>query len=145
MGTLIDQEDLVQGYTYIESAHACLGIGTLKKVVIRAGHHPKMRLMVSTSAALLATAQGPTEEASFSISIVHSTSGGVFDVVHSNGFIAGRSASTTSAGAIAPFAATATTDDPVFEANEDVCLQQSTAAGNAAAANLVVLKFEEIR
>ena len=144
MSSNIDLDELPAGYTHIESVHACLGIGTLKKVVIKGGRHPKMRLIISPSAALLATAQGPTEEASFSQSIVHNTSGGVFDVVHSNGLIAGRAASTTSAGAIAPFAAVATSDEPVFEASEDVCLQQSTAAGNAAAANMVVLKFEVV-
>ena len=144
MATLIDQDELIAGYTHIETVAAILGVGTLQKTVIKGGHHPKMRLLISDSAALLATAQGPTEEASFSVSIVHNTSGAVFDVLHKDGTIAGRAASTTSAGAIAPFAAVATTDETIFEANEDVVLQSSTAAGNAAAGNLAVLKFEVV-
>ena len=140
----VEQEDLQPGYTIIEHVAAILGVGTLQKTVIQGGHHPKMRLLISDSAALLATAQGPTEEASYSVSIVHATGGAVLDVVHKDGSIAGRAASTTSAGAIAPFAAVATTDEPTFEADEDVCILPSTAGGAATAANLFVLKFEVV-
>ena len=142
MVTLVEQYEIFAGYGFIESVTALLGVGTLKKVIIRGGHHPKMRLKVAPAATLLASGAGPSDEYSFSVSIVHSTSGAVFDVVHSDGVIAARAASTTSAGAIAPFAYSASTNEPVFEAWEDVCIMPQTASGNAAAANLAVLKFE---
>lgn len=133
-----------KGYTLIQSTHAILGTGTDRITVIKGGSHPKMRLLVKDNSTVMNDGEGLTGEYSFSLHTAHNTSAAVLDVVHKDGSVAGRSVTSTAVNELNPFAPVATTDEPIFEADEDVCLVPSTVAGNAADASLVVLKFEVV-
>ena len=144
MGSKAEQDDLFEGYTHIESVSHILGIGTLKKVVIKGGHHPKMRLLTAEASTLLITATGPTAEASFAACLTFGTPGHQLECIHKNGVVAGETIAATALGAT-PFIMSDSTyiDADIFEADEDVILQAATASG-ATNVSLVVLKFEVV-
>lgn len=140
----VEQSDLPVGYTIIESIHAILGTGTARVVAIRGGDHPKMRLLVKNANTEMVSGSGLSGAYSFALSRVSTTGGEIFTVSHKDGSVAGQTAAETEVNEIYPFAPAATTDEPTFEADEDVILTPSTACGNAADAALVVLKFEVV-
>lgn len=144
MGSKVEVSDIEPGYTHIESVSHILGIGTLKKVVIKGGHHPKMRLLTAEASTLLITATGPTTEASFAACLTFGTPGHQLECIHKNGVVAGETIAATALGAT-PFIMSDSTyiDADIFEADEDVILQAATASG-ATNVSLVVLKFEVV-
>lgn len=145
MGVIkVEQADLQKGYTIIESVHAILGQGTTRVVAIKGGTHPKMRLKVADENTEMNDGEGLTGDYSFVMSLVSTTGGGIYDVSHKDGVIAGRTAVETEANELYPFAPVATTDETIFEADEDVILAPSTQNGHAADSILAVLKFEVV-
>ena len=144
MSSNIDLDELPAGHTHIESISHILGIGTLKKVVIKGGHHPKMRLLTAEASTMLVTATGPTAEASFAACLTFGTPGHQLECIHKNGVVAGETIAATAVGAT-PFIMSNSTfeDADIFEADEDVILQAATASG-ATNVSLVVLKFEVV-
>ena len=142
--SLVEQEDLDKGYTYIEVTCALMGVDTLNKVVLKGGKHPKMRLLVNDNSTALNTGEGFSEDWSFVIALAACTSGAI-DVRHRSGVIAGRTGSINAISEISPFAPqAAATDEPVFEADEDVLIEPSTTLGAAGGSLLAVLKFEVV-
>lgn len=145
MSSKVEVSEIETGYTHIESVNYILGIGTLKKVVIKGGHHPKMRLLTAEASTALITATGPSEEASFAVPVAWTATGHQLECIHKNGVVAGETIAAAAANNITPFIMSNSTytDADVFEASEDVILQAAT-AGNAATATLIVLKFEVV-
>ena len=145
MSSNIDLDELPAGHTHIESVSYILGIGTLKKVVIKGGKHPRMRLLTAEASTALITATGPSEEASFAVPVAWTATGHQLECIHKNGVIAGETIAAAAANNITPFIMSNSTyeDADIFEASEDVILQAAT-AGNAATATLIVLKFEVV-
>ena len=139
----IEQDEIVDGYTYVETTCALLGTGTLKKVAIKGGNHPKMRLLVADISTLLNEGEGFSEDWSFVTVLAAATSGAV-QVSHKDGVVAGRTGALNLANEISPFAPVATSDETIFEANEDVIIEPSTTLGGATGAVLAVLKFEVV-
>lgn len=148
MGSTVDQDELPAGYTVIESTHVILGVGTVKTIAMKGGTHPKMRLLMKDINTVYAAGDGPTGAYSFAYPIIDTTGGAVFEVLHKDLRLAGQTVAQVTlhcACPFAPVAKSATLDvDPVFEANEDVILQPSTANGSAADTAIIVLKFEVV-
>lgn len=140
----VEQADLMPGYAIIESMHAIMGTGTTRVVAIKGGTHPKMRLKVKDVDTLMDSGDGLTGDHSFVMSLVSTTGGGIYDVTHKDGVIAGRTVAETEVNTLLPFAPVATSDETIFEADEDVIISPSTANGNVADSVLVVLKFEVV-
>lgn len=148
MSSKVELSELPQGHTHIEVVSAILGVGTLLKKLIAANGHPRMRLITAVNATALITATGPSEDASFMLSLAHTTSGAVVDIVHKDGKVAGRGATTGAVFNIVPFVTVASADqkdNDIFEAEEEVLIKISTVAGNAADASLIVAKFEVVQ
>ena len=144
MGTLIDQNELPAGYTIIESTHAILGTGTVRKVAIKGGKHPKMRLLVADVNTKFNDGEGLSADWSFVLMTAKTTAGQIITVSHKDGIVAGASAAEALVNEIYPIAIVASTDESIFEADEDVIIAPSTVAGSAADAAIVVLKFEVV-
>ena len=140
MAMSIDQNELQPGYTIIESKHAILGTGTERKVAIRGGTHPKMRLLIADVSTLYNTGEGLSEDWSFATTLAAATSG-VLEVSHKDGILAARTAAINAVNEIYPFAPVTGADETIFEANEDVMIVPSTVLGGATGAVLAVLKF----
>ena len=144
MGTVLDQDELQPGYTIIESTHAILGTGTERKVAIKGGKHPKMRLLVADADTVMNDGEGLTGGYSFVIALAAAVSGAI-TVSHKDSVVAGETVATINTlSNIYPIAPAATTDEPIFEADEDVMIAPSTVLGAATASVLVVLKFEVV-
>ena len=140
----VEQTDLQPGYTVIESVHAILGTGTDRVVAIRGGTHPKMRLKVKDEDTVMNDGEGLTGDYSFVLVNVAAVSGAI-TISHKDGVVAGETVATVNtADNIYPIAPAATTDEPIFEADEDVIIAPSTVLGAATASLLVVLKFEPV-
>lgn len=132
------------GYTVIESTHALIGVSPDRVLVMKANNHPRMRLLVHTDEVSIADGD-PITNFSFMLGLVDTTGNLIVDVVHATGVIAGRSGAQVTAFTPEPIAIqAAATDEPIFEADEDVFLLPSTVAGNAADVALIVLKFEVV-
>ena len=147
MSSRAEQKDLPKGYTIIESTHAILGTGTDKKVAIRGGDHPKMRLLVSDVNTLYNDGEGFSEDWSFVLVNTACTSG-VVTVGKRDGTVAGRTGAMNLANEIHPLAAIAPSAtqnvSQTFEADEDVIIEPSTVLGAAAGAVIAVLKFKVV-
>ena len=140
----VEQEDLQPGYTVIESTHVLLGTSVEKVLVMKANNHPRMRLLVHGDEVSVADGD-PITNFSFVLPIVDTTGNLVLDVVHVTGVVAGRSGAQVTIGVPEPISLlAAATDEPIFEADEDIYLLPSTANGNAADVALIVLKFEVV-
>ena len=140
----VEQEDLQKGYTVIESIHAILGVGTARVVAMRGGTHPKMRLKVKDEDTLMDSGDGLSGDYSFVLVNVAAVSGAI-TVSHKDGVVAGETVATVNtADCVYPIAIAATTDETIFEADEDVMIAPSTVLGAATASLLVVLKFEVV-
>ena len=132
------------GYTAIESVHAILGTGTARVVAMRGGTHPKMRLKVKDDDTLMNDGEGLTGDYSFVLVNIAATSGCI-TVSHKDGVVAGETVATINViDTIYPIAIAATSDETIFEADEDVMIAPSTVLGAATASLLVVLKFEAV-
>ena len=132
------------GYTIIESTHMVFGTTAERALVMKANNHPRMRLLVHADEVSVADGD-PITDFSFVLPIVDATGGLVLDVVHATGVIAGRSGAQVTIGVPEPIAIqAAATDEPIFEADEDVYLDPSTPNGGATDSALVVLKFEVV-
>ena len=141
----VEQNDLPKGYTVLESVHAILGTGTDRKVAIRGGTHPRMRLKVKDEDTVMNDGEGLTGDFSFVYVNVVAVSGAI-TVSHKDGVVAGETVATiNTARNIYPIAYNDADDEPIFEANEDVMIAPSTVLGAATASLLVVLKFEEVK
>lgn len=141
----VEQDDLPKGYTVIESVHAILGTGTERKVAIRGGTHPRMRLKVKDDDTVMNDGEGLTGDFSFAYVVAAATSGAI-TVSHKDGVVAGETVATiNTANNIYPIAYATTDDEAIFEADEDVIIAPSTVLGAASAAVIVVLKFEEVK
>ena len=140
----VEQEDLQPGYTLIESVHAILGTGTARVVAIRGGTHPKMRLLVADDDTVMNDGEGLTGQISFVLVNIAAVSGAI-TVSHKDGVVAGETVATVNTiDNIYPIAIAATSDETIFEADEDVIIAPSTVLGAATASLLVVLKFEVV-
>lgn len=147
----VEQSDLEDGYTLIESVHALLGVGANPVVAIRGGTHPKMRLLVSgdDTALGVGATDAPSGAVSFALALVANVAGAEITVEHANGMDAATTLGNDAISTVYPFKATAKSaivdnDALIFEANEDVMLIASVAAGGADDSTLVVLKFEVV-
>lgn len=141
----IEQSELAAGYATVESVHAIIGIGTVRSLVFKANAHPRMRLLVHSDEVSMATGDGFTAEYSFVLPLVDTGGNLVLDVVHATGVIAGRSGAQVTAFTPEPFGAqAAATDEPIFEADEDVYIVPSTANSDVADVAIAVLKFEVV-
>ncbi len=138
------QEELQKGYTRIESIHAILGVGTTKIVAIQGRTHPKMRLVVKDDGTKMQDGAGLTGDYSFALCRAFTTGGGIFQVTHKDGVVAGITDAVAAANELYPFAPAAASDETIFEANEDIILEPQTVQGSAADSALVVLKFEVV-
>lgn len=140
--SLVEQSDLEAGYTYIETTIMLAGTSPDKVVAIRGGKHPKMRLLLKESSALLAINAGPSGPYSYVYATAFTTDGCILEVSHMDGDIAGVSIESTAAGDIQPVIESTAGAD-VFDADEDVLVRSSTAMNTASIA-LIVLKFEVV-
>ena len=140
----VEQTDLEKGYTYIESLTAIVGAGSIRKVLIPGGKHPKMRMLVSPEATELAAGTGPAGPYSFVIAIAFTATGHQMEVIHGDGAIAGEAGANTATNKIMPFVKSGADPALVFEADEDILIHAGT-AGNAATVSLVSVKFEEVK
>ena len=139
----VEQEDLFKGYAYVESMTAIVGAGTIRKVLIPGGKHPKMKLLVSPEATELAAGTGPAGPYSFVVAIAWTATGHQMEIIHGDGAIAGEAGANTAANKIMPFVKSGADPALVFEADEDVLIHAGT-AGNAATISLVSAKFEVV-
>ena len=139
----VEQEDLFVGYTKIESVHVINGAHATSFVAIRGGDHPKMELLVATETS--GEVDSVPDGKSFVALLVDGGGVGspVIDVQHVSGDVAGTAAATVNAIKSEAFYAKASSDIPIFEADEDVVMHPTT-AGAAGSIALVVLKFKVV-